>query len=552
MGINYEEALNIFREVGLPNDYNEQDLLKAYRELAKKYHPDYNIGNEEEAKQNMQRVNEARDVLKNNLGRTTGPNFDEMYKSIQFQNYKKDKLNLIDSYNIYYIENINFGKNNPDFDTLKKKMIDFSGKSKIHIRVTSTIQDCDIAFNNFKIKLKEYYIEFMHIYFSSYGIDYKKINTNIDYDLPLDKFYSSIIKIKAYYIDNLIDNILSKYKLYANYDKVIIEIGKYKEKIFQYLKDKNLTLESDYINNIDNGVLKIFKTYDENLKRYNALLEEIKNIDDKDILNLAEFIEEFLASEEIDGTFDEIYEKIAFKKEHEKNKEYMQKLYNIILDKAYLALGSLDSVKDSEQINNILELEKDTIDLFQKYELGEIKFDTLMKIKEVTFTNIIEDRRLINTIANNLDPDKISNLYITTNSNLPLLLKLIKENDEDYLVGGFSLSFEGNITKIPSKDNYYNLISLEEFMNNAEEFFVRCHSDVYGEITCLYRYNDDCLFLDINNRLIFGNNILISKIQFLENDEYAEYKDRDFVKNRIIEQFENELTKASVENNIKR
>ena len=89
-------------------------------------------------------------------------------------------------------------------------------------------------------------------------------------------------------------------------------------------------------------------------------------------------------------------------------------------------------------------------------------------------------------------------------------------------------------------------------MNNAEEFFVRCHSDVYGEITCLYRYNDDCLFLDINNRLIFGNNILISKIQFLENDEYAEYKDRDFVKNRIIEQFENELTKASVENNIKR
>ena len=94
MGISYEEALNIFREVGLPNDYNEQDLLKAYRELAKKYHPDYNIGNEEEAKQNMQRVNEARDVLKNNIGRTTGPNFDEMYKYIQFQNYKKDKLIL--------------------------------------------------------------------------------------------------------------------------------------------------------------------------------------------------------------------------------------------------------------------------------------------------------------------------------------------------------------------------------------------------------------------------------------------------------------------------
>ena len=549
MGISYEEALNIFREVGLPNNYNEQDLTKAYRELAKKYHPDYNIGKEEEAKQNMQRVNEAREVLKNNLGRTTGPNIDEMYKYIQFQNYKKDKLNLIDSYNIYCIKNIDFGKDNSEFDTLKKKMIDFSGKSKIHIRLTSTIEDCDREFNNFKIKLKEYYIEFMHIYFSSYGIDEKKINTNIDYDLSLEKFYISLIEIKDNYIDNLIDNILSRYKLCANYDKVKIEIREYKDKIFQYLKDKNLALESDYINNIDNGVLKIFNTYDENLKRYNELLEEIKNIDDEGILNTAKFIGDNLANEGIYGIFDAIYETIAFKKEHEKNKEYMQKLYKIILDKAYLALGSLDTVKDSEQINNILDLEKDIIDLFQKYEKGEIEFDTLMKIKEITFTNILEDRRLINTIANNLDPDEISNIYITTNSNLPLLLKLIKENNEDYLVGGFSYQFEGNISKIPSKDNYYDLISLEEFMNNAEEFFVRGLSYIYGKITCLYRYNNNCLLLDSNNRLILANNIVISQIQFLENDEYAEYKDRNFVKNRIIEQFENELTKANLENN---
>lgn len=550
MGINYEEALNIFREVGLPNNYNEQDLTKAYRELAKKYHPDYNIGKEEEAKQNMQRVNEARDVLKNNLGRNNRPNIDEMYKYIQFQNYKKDKLNLIDSYNISYIENIKFGKNNPDFDTLKKKMIDFSGKSKIHIRLTSTIEDCDREFNNFKVELKGFYIKFMHIYFSSYGIDYKKINTNINYDLPLDKFYSSIIKIKAYYIDNLIDNILNKYKLYANYDKVKIEIGKYKDKIFQYLKDKNLALESDYINNIDNGVLKIFNTYDENLKRYNELLEEIKNIDDEGILNTAKFIGDNLANEGIYGIFDAIYEKIAFKKEHEKNKEYMQKLYKIILDKVYLALGSLDPVKDSEQINNILELEKDTIDLFQKYEKGEIKFDTLMKIKEITFSNILEDKRLMNTIANNLDPDEISNLYITTN-NSPFLFKLIKENNEDYFVGVSSL-YGDNIIKIPYKDKYFVLISLEEFMNNAQEFFARCHSKIYGKIICLYRYNNVTLFLDSNNRLIFADSIRLSEIKFLENDEYAEYKDRNFVKNKIIEQFDNDLAKVKVENNTRR
>ena len=542
MGISYEEALNIFKEVGLPNDYNEQDLLNAYRKLAKKYHPDYNMGKEEEAKQNMQRVNEARDVLKNYIGRTTGPNINEMYK-MQFQNYKKDKLNIIDSYNIQYIENINFGQNNPNFESLKKKMIDFYGESKIHIIATSTIETCDKEFNDFKIKLKDYYIEFMHIYFSSYGVDEKKINTNnINYDLSLVMFYSALKKIKAYYINNLIINIVNKYKLYANYDKVEYEIQRYTDSIYVNLLDKNLALESDYINNIDNGILKIFNTYDENLKRYNKLLEDIKNIDDKDILNLAEFIGKYLANDSIDETFDEIYEKIAFKKEHEKNKEYMQKLYKIILDKAYLALGSLDPVKDSEQINNILELEKDVIDLFQKYEIGEIKFDTLMKIKEITFTNIIEDRRLTNAIRDNLNPNEMSNLYIATNSNLPLLLKLISENDKQYLVGDFSHSFGDNIIKIPFEDNYYILISLEKFMNNAEEFFVRCHNEIYGEITCLYRYDNYCLFLDSNNRLIFANDLLISKVQFLENNEYAEYKNRDLVKNRIIEQFENELT----------
>ena len=229
----------------------------------------------------------------------------------------------------------------------------------------------------------------------------------------------------------------------------------------------------------------------------------------------------------------------------------MQKLYKIILDKAYLALGSLDPVKDSEQINNILELEKDIIDLFQKYEKGEINFDTLMKIKEITFTNIIEDRKLINTIANNLDldvdPDEISNLYIFDISQ-PFVVKLIKENDEDYLI---YISIDG-IRKIPFNDNPYDLISLEEFMNNAEEFYVKGHNEIYGEITRLYRYNNYCLFLDSNNRLIFAKNILINKIQYLENNEYAEYKNRDFVKSRIIKQFDNDLAKAKVENNPRR
>lgn len=53
----YYEVLEVARDVC------DEDLKKAYKKLALKWHPDKNVGNEEEAKENFQLVQHAYEVL---------------------------------------------------------------------------------------------------------------------------------------------------------------------------------------------------------------------------------------------------------------------------------------------------------------------------------------------------------------------------------------------------------------------------------------------------------------------------------------------------------
>lgn len=53
-----------YKVLGLSRDASDEDVKRAYRQLAKKYHPDLNPGNQEAARR-MQEVNEAYDQIKN-------------------------------------------------------------------------------------------------------------------------------------------------------------------------------------------------------------------------------------------------------------------------------------------------------------------------------------------------------------------------------------------------------------------------------------------------------------------------------------------------------
>ena len=54
---------NSYRILGVSPSVSDEELKKAYRRLAKRYHPDANIGNEEMAAQKMAEVNAAYDEI---------------------------------------------------------------------------------------------------------------------------------------------------------------------------------------------------------------------------------------------------------------------------------------------------------------------------------------------------------------------------------------------------------------------------------------------------------------------------------------------------------
>ena len=56
------EFIDYYKVLGLPNTAIQDDIKKAYRKLARKYHPDVNP-NAEEAKKSFQQINEANEVL---------------------------------------------------------------------------------------------------------------------------------------------------------------------------------------------------------------------------------------------------------------------------------------------------------------------------------------------------------------------------------------------------------------------------------------------------------------------------------------------------------
>jgi len=57
--------LNFYEILNVKTDANDKEIKKAYRVLAKKYHPDTYEGNKELAETKMQQINVAYDTLSN-------------------------------------------------------------------------------------------------------------------------------------------------------------------------------------------------------------------------------------------------------------------------------------------------------------------------------------------------------------------------------------------------------------------------------------------------------------------------------------------------------
>lgn len=87
--------IDYYKILGVDKNASQEDIKKAYRKLARKYHPDINP-NDKEAKKRFQEINEANEVLSNEENRKKydqyGENWqhaEEFEKSRQYQNQQQ-------------------------------------------------------------------------------------------------------------------------------------------------------------------------------------------------------------------------------------------------------------------------------------------------------------------------------------------------------------------------------------------------------------------------------------------------------------------------------
>lgn len=226
--MNYNEALKI---LNLYDGFTEEDLKKAYRTLAKKYHPDINSNNENLGM--MKKINEAHDILEQHLKQHIKKNPSNNYASNQdivLRKIYREKMlklridqNIINTYPRYlitYLENINNEINN---FLITSTYINGNNLENSYIKTMDNI--------------KFLYLQIKKRYFDENWIIEDEVNDYINFDCRFSFFFKQLENINFKYgrkqiLQNILDNEIAKYKSYPEYFILKNIIEEYKNKYF--------------------------------------------------------------------------------------------------------------------------------------------------------------------------------------------------------------------------------------------------------------------------------------------------------------------------------
>lgn len=273
----YYDALNL---LGLNEDYTEEDLKKAYRKLAIKYHPDYN--HSPEALEKMKQINNANNILKQAFenGKPKSPytNSNSNHNTHTRSNSNNNKTNSQYSNIIAKINSYQIRKDDiKNYQEYYKPYI-----NRINRCVATTIKNISLfSYDNDKILIQ--YMIFTRRIFGIYDeiVDTYCYENYINYDdvyrlnhihrilnfeaLPT-QFLNELDNLKRYsQYNNLkkkLDYILLEYSHYNSYDNLKNVINDfYNEAISKKSFRSNKYRIRNIIENFKLNINKIFEQY---------------------------------------------------------------------------------------------------------------------------------------------------------------------------------------------------------------------------------------------------------------------------------------------------
>lgn len=106
---------NYYSTLGVTSAVTQDELKKAYRKLAKQYHPDKNPENKEQAEEKFKEITEAYDVLSDPAKRKK---YDELIGQRKKNTYNKQNTYNYNNYDSYNSTSDNFNNDSSKYDDL--------------------------------------------------------------------------------------------------------------------------------------------------------------------------------------------------------------------------------------------------------------------------------------------------------------------------------------------------------------------------------------------------------------------------------------------------
>lgn len=535
--------------LGLDENFTEEELKKAYRKNAQKYHPDINPSKDAEEK--MKEVNNAYDFLKQfKLGEAFRTStYNNQTNEIELIKYKKEILEKMVQ---FWCDSISA----PAY--LVNKISRCYGIFYDAIMACESKISIDKQYELYLENIKLIYLKYEEDFYEEHYISKEDVKDNIRYECYVYEFYMQLLNIEKKYsrkikFEKRVEEEIQQYKLYAGctpnlwnlISVVCVHNCKFEASCIGY---SNV---DEAIKNMHNEIVGLFELNQfigDLLSTLEIEMETIKNQELKD--EYEQIKSDYRNGKsllDVEKRLNNLGEKLKKEEERisqlEQNDPIVKDLHNRIVARCHNVITqiSLDNIENEKATLNLL---GQILERFAQYYSGEITLEQLLTLENVTFEDLTADKEIVDNLQSvgNMKP---GNIYIRKTDEeyswRDLIFNYVEETNDGRYIMYIGDETIGNF-EVSKETLYDSYMTLDEALENAE--FIGKRIKKYGEFKdILYKFCDGTsiryIYIDRNKVKISSSDL--EKFPAKEKVDLSCYRDPCYLLSLIKQQMVNQI-----------